>query len=111
MLAPDKYEALLKTVDRDCKVLQSFGIMDYSLLVGIHNMDLMIREKTGVRFIHMYHNMCNMRWDGKSTLKGPVQSTSLHSPTEMYIYSARILAVNSLIAPTLPSQVNSWINP
>ena len=48
MLAPEKYDALLKTVDRDCKVLQSFGIMDYSLLVGIHNMDLIIREKTGV---------------------------------------------------------------
>jgi 1-phosphatidylinositol-4-phosphate 5-kinase len=49
LLAPDKFEALLKTVDRDCKVLQSFGIMDYSLLVGIHNMDLLTRERTGVR--------------------------------------------------------------
>ena len=49
LLASEKYDALLKTVDRDCKVLQSFGIMDYSLLVGIHNMDMLIREKTGVR--------------------------------------------------------------
>ena len=46
MLAPEKYEALVRTVDRDCKVLQSFGIMDYSLLVGIHNMDAMQKEKT-----------------------------------------------------------------
>ena len=49
LVASEKYDALLKTVDRDCKVLQSFGIMDYSLLVGIHNMDMFIREKTGVR--------------------------------------------------------------
>ena len=49
MLAPEKYDALLKTLDRDCKVLQSFGIMDYSLLVGIHNMDLALREKLEVR--------------------------------------------------------------
>ena len=50
-MAPEKFDALLKTVDRDCKVLQSFGIMDYSLLVGIHNMDMLIRDKTetGVR--------------------------------------------------------------
>ena len=43
-LAPEKFEALERTVDRDCKVLQSFGIMDYSLLVGIHNMDAARRE-------------------------------------------------------------------
>ena len=48
MLAPEKYDALVRTVDRDCKVLQSFGIMDYSLLVGIHNMDSAVREQTEV---------------------------------------------------------------
>lgn len=55
LLAPEKFETLLKTVDRDCKVLQSFGIMDYSLLVGIHNRDMLTREKTGVRHqVYMY---------------------------------------------------------
>ena len=29
----------MKTLDRDCKVLESFGIMDYSLLLGVHNID------------------------------------------------------------------------
>jgi len=38
-LEPDTYEALLKTIRRDCRVLESFKIMDYSLLVGIHNLD------------------------------------------------------------------------
>ena len=49
LLAHEKFEALERTVDRDCKVLQSFGIMDYSLLVGIHNMDAARRELTEVR--------------------------------------------------------------
>lgn len=48
ILAPEKYEALLHSVERDCKVLESFGIMDYSLLLGIHNIDQAIREKAEV---------------------------------------------------------------
>ncbi|XP_030598176.1 phosphatidylinositol-4-phosphate 5-kinase, type I, beta a [Archocentrus centrarchus] len=33
---PDTYNALMKTLQRDCRVLESFKIMDYSLLLGIH---------------------------------------------------------------------------
>ncbi|XP_071582968.1 phosphatidylinositol 4-phosphate 5-kinase type-1 alpha isoform X2 [Heliangelus exortis] len=43
-LDADMYNALRKTLQRDCLVLQSFKIMDYSLLVAIHNMDLAQRE-------------------------------------------------------------------
>uniref|UniRef100_A0A7N6C0W2 Phosphatidylinositol-4-phosphate 5-kinase type 1 alpha n=1 Tax=Anabas testudineus TaxID=64144 RepID=A0A7N6C0W2_ANATE len=39
LLESDNYNALSKTIQRDCLLLQSFKIMDYSLLVGIHNMD------------------------------------------------------------------------
>uniref|UniRef100_A0A672PML7 Phosphatidylinositol 4-phosphate 5-kinase type-1 alpha-like n=1 Tax=Sinocyclocheilus grahami TaxID=75366 RepID=A0A672PML7_SINGR len=39
LLESDHYSALCKTIQRDCRVLQSFKIMDYSLLVGIHNLD------------------------------------------------------------------------
>ncbi|TSO05461.1 26S proteasome non-ATPase regulatory subunit 4 [Bagarius yarrelli] len=39
MLENDHYNALCKTIQRDCLLLQSFKIMDYSLLVGIHNVD------------------------------------------------------------------------
>ncbi|KAK7895268.1 hypothetical protein WMY93_020593 [Mugilogobius chulae] len=35
-LQPDNYQALMKTLQRDCRVLESFKIMDYSLLLGIH---------------------------------------------------------------------------
>uniref|UniRef100_A0A8C5LH79 PIPK domain-containing protein n=1 Tax=Jaculus jaculus TaxID=51337 RepID=A0A8C5LH79_JACJA len=40
----DMYNALCKTLQRDCLVLQSFKIMDYSLLMSIHNMDHEQRE-------------------------------------------------------------------
>ncbi|CAK1593390.1 unnamed protein product [Parnassius mnemosyne] len=45
-LEADTYNALIKTMQRDCRVLESFKIMDYSLLVGIHNLDEGQREKT-----------------------------------------------------------------
>lgn len=35
----------MKTIQRDCRVLESFKIMDYSLLVGVHNLDLALKEK------------------------------------------------------------------
>nr|XP_046230760.1 phosphatidylinositol-4-phosphate 5-kinase, type I, beta a isoform X2 [Scatophagus argus] len=35
----DTYNALMKTLQRDCQVLESFKIMDYSLLLGIHVLD------------------------------------------------------------------------
>ncbi|KAL6590098.1 hypothetical protein ACP70R_050172 [Stipagrostis hirtigluma subsp. patula] len=36
LLEPDMYNALCKTLERDCRVLESFKIMDYSLLIGVH---------------------------------------------------------------------------
>ncbi|CAI9736180.1 probable phosphatidylinositol phosphate kinase DDB_G0267588 isoform X1 [Octopus vulgaris] len=39
-LEKETYDALIKTIQRDCRVLESFKIMDYSLLVGIYNLDL-----------------------------------------------------------------------
>lgn len=48
-LEADTYNALIKTIQRDCRVLESFKIMDYSLLVGVHNMDLAQKEKQDER--------------------------------------------------------------
>ncbi|XP_026273725.1 phosphatidylinositol 4-phosphate 5-kinase type-1 alpha isoform X2 [Frankliniella occidentalis] len=48
-LEADTYNALVKTIQRDCRVLESFKIMDYSLLLGIHNLDLAAREKAEKR--------------------------------------------------------------
>ncbi|XP_077453754.1 phosphatidylinositol 4-phosphate 5-kinase type-1 alpha isoform X1 [Stigmatopora argus] len=47
-LEADNYNALSKTIQRDCLLLQSFKIMDYSLLMGIHNMDQAHRERERV---------------------------------------------------------------
>lgn len=47
-LEAETYNALIKTIQRDCTVLESFKIMDYSLLVGVHNLDLSSKQKTDV---------------------------------------------------------------
>lgn len=44
-LEASTYDALINTISRDCLVLQSFKIMDYSLLIGIHNIDQTLREE------------------------------------------------------------------
>ncbi|XP_053675138.1 phosphatidylinositol 4-phosphate 5-kinase type-1 gamma-like [Anopheles nili] len=44
-LEAETYSALIKTIQRDCRVLESFKIMDYSLLVGVHNLDSAVKEK------------------------------------------------------------------
>jgi len=43
-LEPDTYTALMSTIERDCRVLESFDIMDYSLLLAVHNLDEAKRE-------------------------------------------------------------------
>ncbi|XP_028569112.2 phosphatidylinositol 4-phosphate 5-kinase type-1 gamma isoform X3 [Podarcis muralis] len=45
MLDTDTFSAVVKTLQRDCLVLESFKIMDYSLLLGVHNMDQQERER------------------------------------------------------------------
>lgn len=40
ILEPAIYDALMKTIAADLRVLESFKIMDFSLLVGVHNLDL-----------------------------------------------------------------------
>uniref|UniRef100_A0A8C6THS7 PIPK domain-containing protein n=1 Tax=Neogobius melanostomus TaxID=47308 RepID=A0A8C6THS7_9GOBI len=43
-LDQDTYSALIRTLQRDCLVLESFKIMDYSLLLGVHNKTLSEKE-------------------------------------------------------------------
>jgi len=45
ILQPELYQSLMNSIQRDCRVLESFKIMDYSLLIGIHNVDQAIRER------------------------------------------------------------------
>ena len=39
ILTSEIYQNLMNSIQRDCRVLESFKIMDYSLLIGIHNID------------------------------------------------------------------------
>ena len=45
LLEAETYNALITTLRRDSRVLESFRIMDYSLLVGVHNLDLAAKEE------------------------------------------------------------------
>ena len=38
-LQPEIHNCLMDTIVRDCRALESLKIMDYSLLMGIHNID------------------------------------------------------------------------
>lgn len=58
-LEADTYNALVKTIQRDCRVLESFKIMDYSLLLGIHNLDQAAREKVVQYFSFLCISNCN----------------------------------------------------
>uniref|UniRef100_A0A8R1DWI6 PIPK domain-containing protein n=1 Tax=Caenorhabditis japonica TaxID=281687 RepID=A0A8R1DWI6_CAEJA len=42
---PIALDTLMRSISRDCLVMESFKIMDYSLLVGIHNVELGIKER------------------------------------------------------------------
>jgi len=44
ILEPDLYDDLKRTLERDIRVLESFSIMDYSLLLGIHNISVNKQE-------------------------------------------------------------------
>uniref|UniRef100_A0A1I8HSF4 PIPK domain-containing protein n=1 Tax=Macrostomum lignano TaxID=282301 RepID=A0A1I8HSF4_9PLAT len=44
-LEADMYNSLMECISRDCLVLESFRIMDYSLLLGIYNLDQAIRDR------------------------------------------------------------------
>ncbi|CAL8367498.1 unnamed protein product [Boreogadus saida] len=44
-LDQETFGALVKTLQRDCLVLESFKIMDYSLLLGVHNKTLAEKER------------------------------------------------------------------
>ncbi|XP_065187947.1 phosphatidylinositol 4-phosphate 5-kinase type-1 alpha-like [Sycon ciliatum] len=44
-LSSDKYTSVMESMKRDATVLESFKIMDYSLLMGVHNIDEELRSR------------------------------------------------------------------
>ena len=76
MLEADTYTALIKTIQRDCRVLESFKIMDYSLLVAVHNLDVAAREEAGSKHTkstssHDQNGNENAAADTRPTSAGP----------------------------------------
>ncbi|CAH8439060.1 unnamed protein product [Dicrocoelium dendriticum] len=59
-LEAETYDALIKTIEQDCLVLESLQIMDYSLLLGIHNLDRAKRER-------VVHEMSTLTPTGRSS--------------------------------------------
>ena len=45
ILGPVYRKAIMDTIEKDCRVLESFNIMDFSLLLGIHNLDKAAAEE------------------------------------------------------------------
>lgn len=52
-LDAETYDAVINTIKRDTRVLESFNIMDYSFLLGIHNLDEAEREREANRLNSM----------------------------------------------------------
>lgn len=82
LLEHEKYNALIKTIQRDCRVLESFKIMDYSLLLGVHNVDLAKREKAEQR-MRQEDADGNGRLSGESGSASPVQTSAQKSDSNL----------------------------
>ena len=59
LLEAETYNALISTLRRDSRVLESFRIMDYSLLVGVHNLDLAAKEEVSTVQFQFF----SLRWE------------------------------------------------
>lgn len=79
-LDSEMYHELKKTVERDCRVLESFQIMDYSLLLGIHILDKdklpissendnITRIEVNMETLGNHNLSINMEKDGKDSKK------------------------------------------
>ncbi|XP_074661328.1 phosphatidylinositol 4-phosphate 5-kinase type-1 alpha-like isoform X2 [Tubulanus polymorphus] len=72
-LEAETYSALVKTIGRDCRVLESFKIMDFSLLLGVHNLDLAQREKKELAKLEEKSPTDDMSPTGAGTPGRPLQ--------------------------------------
>nr|CAI5842525.1 unnamed protein product [Callosobruchus analis] len=79
LMEADTYNALVKTIQRDCRVLESFKIMDYSLLLAIHNLDERERERedrVGAAALNRSRSINRQRLVAHSTALESIQAES-----------------------------------
>ncbi|XP_075748055.1 phosphatidylinositol 4-phosphate 5-kinase type-1 sktl [Rhipicephalus microplus] len=95
LLETDTYNALMKTIQRDCQVLESFRIMDYSLLIGIHNIDQAAKEQVvsffsvrGTEFLNVEERLSQSAKDEvKFTPPAGTDDESSSKPPDVHVPS------------------------
>ncbi len=89
LLEAEIYNALINSIQRDCRVLESFKIMDYSLLVAIHNLDLAAKDDAE----HRRNNSI----DGENSA-GTKTSTAITSQSSIILRKGSIVSRRKLVA-------------
>ena len=93
----------MSTIERDCRVLESFDIMDYSLLLAVHNLDEAKRENDKSEVAE--HE--KKRSFQPNTTKLVAHSTPMES-IQAYFFFYYLFAVNFCLSSTLKVQAGSF---
>ncbi|KAF1742943.1 hypothetical protein MXB_3251 [Myxobolus squamalis] len=73
LLDPQYYSLIISTIERDTRVLSSFKIMDYSLLIGIHNISAhVLQQKYNFRIQVVVHVRAYTA-EAQDTIRAPKQ--------------------------------------
>ena len=84
------YDELTEIVERDCRVLESYGIMDYSLLLGIHNQSLAAKEGS---------SSDNQSWTSPMPFPPPIVSGSTATDSIPHRFLTRSVSLNNTRLP------------
>ncbi|CAI6377713.1 unnamed protein product [Macrosiphum euphorbiae] len=82
-LKPEIRLALLETIKRDCKTLKYFKIMDYSLLMGVHNIDHPLKTDDDTS-PNTYASMLAAKAWWESLMDDSVEEKSIQADTETF---------------------------
>lgn len=95
-LHADTYQALIRTIDRDCRVLQSFKIMDYSLLLGIHKVP---KESASTLQTHSSHTDKNGVEHYQRSMSLDSQAAGVAPRPRLAMYSTAMEAIQATTSP------------
>ncbi|WVQ82623.1 hypothetical protein IAT38_004755 [Cryptococcus sp. DSM 104549] len=76
-LGPEKSALLIEQLRRDMEFLKKIRVMDYSLLVGIHNMERGNRDNLRSNQLTMFHPEVSSARRKPSTIKGPSEASNI----------------------------------
>lgn len=102
------YNEIINNLKRDCLILQSFGIMDYSLLLGIHNIDKdrALNSIQNVQLEAYYESKIN---DEQFNVNNLTQQSSatLNATNSASVVAGLAMAATSHKSQTLPLSQNN----